>query len=106
MFPRLRSFLTTLSQPRRFAAALDEEVRFHLEAEADYLIQCGLAPWEAMHHAKLRFGSITAMKDQCRQARGLAAADGLRQRFSDIARVVRRTRFHSHRPAGWIRLQT
>lgn len=91
MFPRLRSFVRTLSQPRRFDADLDEEVRFHLEAETDYLIQHGLAPWEATRHAKLHFGSIATLKDQCRRARGLAAIDGSLQRFSDIALVVRRT---------------
>ena len=80
MFPRLRSFLATLSQPGRFDAGLDEEVRFHLEADTDHLIQTGLAPREASRCAKLRFGSITAMKDQCWRVRGLAPLNRLRQR--------------------------
>ena len=76
-------------------------MRFHLEAEANYLIQSGLAPGEATHHAKLPLASITAMKDQCRQARDLAAIDGLRQSLQRY-----RASSASHEipqlPTGWL----
>ena len=35
MFPRLRSLLTTLPQRKRFEDSLDEEVRFHLDAQTE-----------------------------------------------------------------------
>ena len=35
MFARLRSFLTTLIQRERFEDSLDEEMRFHLDAQTE-----------------------------------------------------------------------
>ena len=47
MFPRLRSFLTTLTQRKRFEDSLYEEVRFHLDAQTEDLVRTGVPPKEA-----------------------------------------------------------
>ena len=75
MFPRLRSFMTTLLYRKRFEASLDEEVRFHLDAQTHDLLRAGVPPLEAARRARVQFGSIEAMKEGCRQERGVRTID-------------------------------
>ena len=79
LVPRLRSFLTTLTRRRSFEDSLDEEVRFHLDAQTEDLVRTGLPPEEAARRARERFGSIEAIKAECLWARGLWLTDELRQ---------------------------
>ncbi len=79
MLPRLRSFLTTLAQRQRFEDSLDEEMRFHLDAQTEALVRNGMPPTEAARCARAQFGSIEAMKSACRRVRGLWIADELRR---------------------------
>ena len=81
MFPRLRSFLTTLTQRKRFEDSLYEEVRFHLDAQTEDLVRTGVPPEEAARRARVLFGSIEAMKDDCRRARGLRIARPWKQLY-------------------------
>ena len=75
MFPRLRSFLTTLIRRKHFEDSLDEEMRFHLDAHAEDLMRDGVPGTEAVRRARLRFGDIEAIKDECLRARGLRITD-------------------------------
>ena len=78
MFSRLRSFMTTLTQRERFEDLLDEEMRFHLDAQTEDLVRTGVPPEEAARRARVLFGSIEAMKDDCRRRRrGLRITDKL-----------------------------
>lgn len=77
MLPRLRSFLATLVQRQRFEDSLDEEMRFHLDAQTEDLVRTGIPPSEAARRARAQFGSVEAMKNECRRVRGLWIADGL-----------------------------
>ena len=83
MFPRLRSFLTTLIQRERFEDSLDEEIRFHLDAQTEDLVRTGVPSAEAVRRARAQFGSIEATKDDCRRARhfGLDLVVGVAVRF-------------------------
>ena len=89
LLPRLRSFLTTLAHRERFDAALDEEVRFHLAAQAEDLVRSGTPPGEAARRARIQFGNIEAMKEACRQARGLRLIDALRQNMANVGLALR-----------------
>ena len=95
MFPRLRSFLTTLTQRERFEDSLDEEVRFHLDAQTEDLARTGVPPAEAARRARVQFGSIEAMKDDCRRARGLRITDELAQSMANIRRCTQPPRWLS-----------
>ncbi len=77
MFPRLRSFVTTLTRRKRFEASLDGEIRFHLDAQAEGLIRTGVPPAEAARRARMQFGNVEAVKDDCRRERGLWSAAAL-----------------------------
>ena len=90
MFSRLRSFLTAWTWRARFEDALDEEVRFHLDAHAEDLVRSDVPIQEAKRRARVRFGSDEGMKDHCRQARGLRLADECRQDLRYAIRSLRR----------------
>ena len=91
MFSRLRSFLTTLTRRERFEEALDEEVRFHVDACTEDLIRSGVPKREAARRARVRFGSVESMKDDCRRARGVRLADECRQDVRYAWRGLRRS---------------
>lgn len=68
---RLRSML----RPRRTEVDLRDELAFHVEREAQKLIDDGVAPAEARARARARFGGTTAIADGCRDQRGTAFVD-------------------------------
>ena len=58
---------------------LDDELRFHLEREAEKYQRAGLPREEAMRQARLAFGGIERIKSDTRDARGIMIIDSLRQ---------------------------
>ena len=84
MFSRLRSFLTAWTRREGFEDALDDEVRFHLEACTEDLVRAGVPRREAARRARAQFGSVERAKDECRQARGLRLADELERIMANI----------------------
>jgi predicted permease len=50
---------------------LDEELRFHLEQQAKKYVEAGIVPEQAKRRARLLFGGLTQVEQQCRQARGI-----------------------------------
>ena len=89
LLSRLRSFLATWSRRERFEDSLDEEVRFHIAACTADLIRSGIPRAEAVRRARVHFGSIEGVKDDCRQARGLRLADELEHIMSNIRLALR-----------------
>ena len=90
MFSRLRSFLVTWTRRERFEDSLDEEVRFHLDAYAEDLMRSGVSRREAIRRARIHFGGVESMKDDCRQARGLRLADETAREIRHAGRFLRR----------------
>ena len=90
MCPRLRSFLATVTHRGHFENLLDEEVRFHLDAQTEDLVRAGVPPLEAARRARVQFGSIEAMKNGCRQMRGLRVTDELQRSMANISRLALR----------------
>ena len=91
MLSRLRSFLTAWARRERFEDGLDAEVRFHLHAHTEDLIRSGVPRREAVRRARIQFGSVESMKDDCRHARGLRLADEIRQDAGYALRGLRRS---------------
>ena len=91
MLSRLRSFLTALTRRERFEDGLDAEVRFHLESYTEDLTRSGVPKAEAARRARVHFGCIESMKDDCRHARGLRLTDELRQDVRYAIRGLRRS---------------
>lgn len=51
---------------------LDQEVRAHLEQAAEKYIRAGATPEEALRRARLEFGGLDGIKEECRDARGVS----------------------------------
>jgi predicted permease len=67
--------LRALVAPDRVERDLQDELAFHIECEARKLIDRGVPPDEARRTAQARFGSTTAVADECRDERGTALVD-------------------------------
>ena len=84
---RLRSIFTG----SRMDGELEEEVRFHMEAEAEDLARQGLPAAEAREVARRRFGHLTQIKEECRDARAIRVWNELLQDIRYGARSLRGT---------------
>ena len=95
----VRFRLRALFRRDRLERDLDDELRFHLEREVEKERQAGHAPEEASRRARAAFGSVSGIKDDSRDARGLVwlettaqdlryALRGLRNRQAFAAGVV------------------
>ena len=68
-----------------------DEVRFHIEARAEDLAREGLSPAEAMRQARMEFGTVDAIKDDCRQSRGVRWLDELSNDVRYAVRLMAKT---------------
>jgi predicted permease len=71
-------------------AKLDAELRDHLDRLTQDLIASGVEPDEARRRAKLQFGGIEQIKEECRDVRGRWFEDFLKD-LQYAVRVLRRT---------------
>src|SRR5271165_3442529 len=69
---------------------LDDELRSHLEHETDKYVQSGLPLEEARRRARLRFGGLDHVKEECRDARGVNLIETTIQDLRYALRVLRR----------------
>ena len=75
----------------RFERAMGEEMRFHLEARAADLERSGVAPAEAARRARMEFGALDHVKDECRRESGLRVFDEVPRNLRQALRRLRRT---------------
>ncbi len=76
-------------QGRRVRAELDDELRFHLDAEIEHHVARGLSPDEARRTALIAFGGMTRFREETRTARGFADLEAF---IRDTRLAVRRLR--------------
>jgi putative ABC transport system permease protein len=78
LFARVRSLWRGLRRPDQLWAEMDEEMRFHVDMEAERLQrERGLDPAEARRQAAVAFGGAEKYKEAGRDARGLGWLGGL-----------------------------
>jgi putative ABC transport system permease protein len=82
----LRLRLRSLLSRGRVDAELDEELQYHLERLVEEGIAAGLTRRDARAAAVREMGAIEPRKEACRDARGLAFVDSIRQ---DVTYAVR-----------------
>jgi predicted permease len=87
LFFRLRSLL----RRRAVEGELDEELRFHVEHHVEKYIQSGLTREEAMRRTRLEFGGLDQVKEDCREARGVALVETLAQDVRYGLRMLRKS---------------
>lgn len=67
---------------------LDDELRFHLEQQIDKYIKSGMSQAEAVRRARLEFGGLDQIKNECREARGVSFVESLVQDLHYSARTL------------------
>ena len=91
MFNDLWFRLRLLWRGRRSDRELDDELQRHLEHETQKLMASGLDAAEARRRAIVRFGALERVKEECRDARGIAAVTTIAQDASYAIRQFRRS---------------
>ena len=91
MIPQLRSWWSAVARRTRFEDEMRAEMAFHLQARVDDLIAGGLSRVEAQRQARMEFGAADAIKDDCRQSRGLRFVDTTVQDVRYAWRMMRKT---------------
>ncbi len=74
--------LRALSNRRRAEEELDEELSFHMAMQARKRQAAGLDEDAARLHARVEFGGVERVREECRDARGISF-------FEDLARDIR-----------------
>lgn len=78
LIARVRSFWPGFRRPVQLEREMDEEMRFHVDMEAERLMrERGLAPDEARRQARVAFGSPERYKEEGRDVRGLTWVSGM-----------------------------
>ena len=71
LWSRIQSSLGATVRRSQLEAEMDAELRFHLEAYAEDLVRGGVPRGEAMRRARIEFGGVERIKEECREARGV-----------------------------------
>ena len=79
LWSRLRSWWNATLWRSRMESQMDAELRFHMEAYAEDLIQSGVPSREALRRARLQFGEVERANEECREARGVNLVESLIQ---------------------------
>jgi predicted permease len=85
LFFRVRS----LFRRKAVETELDDELRFHFEQQLAKYVNSGLTPREALRRARIDFGGLDQVKEECREARGVHMMETL---FQDIRYGLRMLR--------------
>jgi predicted permease len=69
---------------------LDDEIRFHFAEQVEKYIQRGLTRYEATRRARLEFGGLDQVKEECRDARGVRLVESFAQDVRYALRGLRK----------------
>jgi predicted permease len=83
--------LRALLRRKAMEAELDEELRAHFEHQVEKYIQSGLTREEAARRARLEFGGLELVKEECRDARGVNFVETLIQDVRYAVRILRKS---------------
>lgn len=70
---------------------LDAELRFHLERQVADYVKSGMSPDEAYRRARIEFGGLEGLKEECRESRRVHALETLLQDVRYGLRMMRRS---------------
>ena len=87
---RLRSWLRAVALRSRLEREMETELRFHIDAFAEDLVESGVPREEALRRARIEFGGVERTKEECRDARGVSLIESLVQDLRYGLRLVRK----------------
>ncbi len=88
---QLRSWIQTTLHRSRMESEMDAELRFHMEAFAEDLVRNGMPRAEAMRRARIEFGGVERVKEECRDKVGVSFVDSLLQDLRLALRMLRKS---------------
>lgn len=91
LISRSSSILSGLLHRDRLERDMDHELRFHMAAYVEDQVRAGVSRNEAERQARLEFGAVQSLKEECREARGLRVFDELRQDLRYAIRMLRKS---------------
>lgn len=89
MFSDMVFRLRALFRRATIESELDDELRFHFDEQVGKYVGAGLTPEEAVRRARLLFGGIDQVKEECRDARGIGLLGDFLQDLRYGARLLR-----------------
>src|SRR5215472_11952236 len=84
-------WLSRLFKKEKTERQLDSELRFHLEQLAGDYVRRGMDPEEARRRARIEFGGIEGVKEDCRESRRVHVLETLLQDARYGLRTMRRS---------------
>src|SRR5579864_8182893 len=91
LWSRFRSWTRTLLRRSHIEGDMDAELRSHIETYADDLMRIGISPAEALRRARIEFGGLERVKEECREARGVTFLQSLAQDIRYGLRMLRKS---------------
>lgn len=91
MFSDIRYRIRALFRRDLMETELAEEIRLHVEREVEESVRRGVGPDEARRLARLALGGQEQVKEECRDARGVALIRMLIQDLRYAARLLRKS---------------
>ena len=91
LFAPLQSWTGTLLRRSRVEGDMDAELRAHIETYAEDLIRSGMSREEALRRARMEFGGVERVKEECRESRGVHFVESLRQDLRFAMRMLRKS---------------
>ncbi|HYI92956.1 MAG TPA: ABC transporter permease [Bryobacteraceae bacterium] len=86
-----RSLTSSLTSRHSFEAAMSDELRFHLEQYTADLVRSGVTPEEAARRARIEFGALSSVKEECREAKGMHFIEALYRQWRYAIRMMRKS---------------
>ena len=91
MLHRLRSFMSAALRRKRFENVMSDEIRFHMECYVEELVRSGVPRDEAQRRARVEFGGVEGVKEECRESRRLNLTDTVKRDFRGAWRTFVKT---------------
>jgi len=88
---RLFTRLLNFSVGRRGDERLREEMESHIATQTEENIRAGMTPEEARRHARLKFGSVVEVREDCHAEEGLPFAENLLLDVRYAVRLIRKS---------------
>src|SRR5215472_13532884 len=82
--------LRALFRRKSVEAEMDEELRAHFEHQVEKYVKSGLPLEEAKRRARLEFGGLDQVKEECRDARGVSFVETTIQDLRHALRMLRK----------------
>ena len=78
LFSDLSFRLRALFRSRVVESELDDELHFHFDQQVEKQVRAGRTREEAIRAARLEFGGLTQVKEDCRESRGISMLQAIR----------------------------